>query len=122
MLKTAVFLHGYNVNEKNWERVVWGVLPDKPGRIPVAIAVALEEGAEHLILFGSSIGKEKDGKWLSSGRWMTDLLCERFGELKQFTILQPLRELSLEQIRERIEGIFQLIEEPERPANTLGEL
>jgi len=127
-LKTAVLLHTYNVNETNWKDVVWGVPPDRPGRIPMAIAVALEEDAEYLILFGSSIGKvkikerEEEDAWISSGAWMAELMRERFYELAKFTILEALRQLPIEEVRHKIDAIYELIEEPERPANTFGEL
>ena len=121
-LKTAVLLHAYNANEKNWEYVVWGVPPNKPGRIPTAVAVALEEDAEHLILFGSSSGKtEQGGAWRSSGLCMNDLLFSLVDALKEFTILHALRMTSLDKIRAKL-SVFELIEGPERPANTLEEL
>lgn len=122
-MKTAVLLHGYNANEKNWDYVVWGESPDKPGRIPTAVAVALEENAELLVLFGSSIGKEDEsGVWKSSGKLMTELLFRRFEELGKFTILHALREIPLKKIRRRIEVVYRLVEELERPANTFGEM
>lgn|GEM_PF-2744719 len=117
-MKTAVLLHGYNVNEKNWEYVIWGISPDKPGRIPVAIATALEEDADFFLLFGSSMGK--GGK--SSGKWMKNFLYKRFTDLKKFTVLCALRDFPIDKIRRKIDATFELIEGPERPANTLGEL
>ncbi len=122
-LKTAVLLHAYNANEKNWDYVVWGVPPDKPGRIPTAVAVALEEDAEHLILFGSSIGKtEPGGAWTSSGLCMNNLLFSLLDALKEFTILYALRRFSLSRIRAKISSAFEVIDGPERPVNTLEEL
>lgn len=121
--RTLVLLHGYDANEGNWERVVWGIPPDKPGRIPMAVAVALEENAEHLVLFGSSVGKEvKDGLWWSVGRWMAYLLFTRLEGLKEFTILSALQDFNQTEISENLVKIFRLIEEPDRPANTMGEL
>ena len=117
-----MLLHGYNVNEVNWEHVVWGNPPGEPGRIPTAVAVTLEENAEILLLFGSSIGQERCGEWVSSGRWMAELLSVRFEQLKEFTILRALQSFSLKQINRKIKKTFKLIEEPDRPANTVGEL
>ena len=98
-MKTAVLLHGFNANELNWDHVVWGEPPDKPGRIPTAVAVALEEDADSLLVFGSSLGKEQDGQWKSSGRLMTELMWQHFGGLKEFTILHALRETPLGEIQ-----------------------
>jgi len=121
-IKTAVLLLGYNVEEKNWTETVWGTPPDRPGRIPMAVAVMLEEDADHLIIFGSSLGKEKNGKWLSSGRWMRDWLFARVDTLKQFTILEAFKQLSCNYTMSRIERTFELIEGPEKPSNTFEEI
>jgi hypothetical protein len=118
-MKTVVLLHGYNVNELNWEDVVWGRYPDQPGRIPTAIAVALEEKTNNLILFGSSVGRDVGAGFESSGKCMVELLEKRFEELKNFTVLSVLRNFS----RSRAETLIELIEEgPVKVKNTLDEM
>lgn len=124
-MKTVILLHGYNANEQNWEQVVWGVPPDQPGRIPTAVSVALQENADLLLLWGSSLGKEINGEWFSSGRLMTDLLFARFDTLPHFNILSHLISTSFEdfeQFRVKFTQIYELIENPYRAPNTKGEL
>lgn len=121
--RTVILLHGYNANEQNWHHVVWGTPPDKPGRIPAAIAVTLDEGADNLFLFGSSIGKEfSPGQWKSSGKYMMELMYERVEELKKFTVLRIFQNFSTQQIKEQLDSKFRLIESPERLATTASEI
>jgi hypothetical protein len=110
---------GFNPNEINWTDVVWGHHPNWPGRIPAAINAALEEKAESLILFGSSIGKKDGAVFKSGGKLMLELLEERFDELKKFTVFPALKKFSFYQF----EYLFELIEEgPVHVKNTLDEM
>lgn len=122
-MKTAILLHGYDANEQNRDYVVWGVPPDKPGRIPTAVAAALEEDAECLVIFGSSVEKKTDaGMVWSSGRWMEELLRDRWEELKAFSVLPVFQSFSQKQISNELDRMFRLIEEPDKPKNTMEEL
>ncbi|MFA5086932.1 MAG: hypothetical protein WC470_01365 [Candidatus Paceibacterota bacterium] len=116
--KTAILLHSYGAKEPNWDYVVWGEAPDKPGRIPTAIAALFEEEADLLLLLGSLIFK--DGK--STGRLMKELLDERFDKLKDFTILKSLENVSIGQIREKVGKVFKLVEDLEQNTMTTEEL
>jgi len=116
--KTAILLHSYGANQPNWEEVVWGEAPDRPGRIPTAIAALFEEEADLLLLLGSLI--YKDGK--STGRLMKELLDERFNELKDFTILKAFNGVSIEEIRKKTSKVFKLVEDLERNTVTKEEL
>lgn len=104
-MKTGVFVHGYNVNEKNWERVVWGIPPDRPGRIVKGVALLLEEKADLLFLIGTAIGK--DGK--NIGEWMRDLLFLKITELPQFAIYPVLTRFSSEEIKRKLETKLVLV-------------
>jgi len=115
--RSLVLLHGYAAGERNWERVVFGIPPNLPGRIPTAIAEAIRINAD-IILFGSSVGKEVDGVRRSSGYLMTELLKSRYGDLKEFTILRELKDID----KKKVVFTFELVEDEERPANTTGEL
>jgi 5S rRNA maturation endonuclease (ribonuclease M5) len=95
-MKNVVLLHGYNPNEPNWERVVWGEAPNLPGRIPTAVAAALEnrKNRTEIILFHATD---------DSGPMMRDLLVERFEDLKKFTCFEVFRQLSIEEMREHLQ-------------------
>jgi hypothetical protein len=116
--KTAILLHSYGAKEPNWEYVVWGEAPNKPGRIPTAIAALFEEEADLLLLLGSLIFK--DGK--STGRLMKELLDERFNELKDFTILKSLQGVSIDEIKKKTNKVFKLVEDLEQNTITTEEL
>lgn len=116
--KTAILLHSYNANESNWEEVVWGEPPNKPGRIPTAIAALFEEEADLLLLLGSLIFKE--GK--STGGLMKGLLDERFDQLKDFTILKAFDGITINEIREKVNKVFKLVEDLEQNTVTTEEL
>ena len=119
--KTAVLIHGYNINEKNWEQVVWGSAPNDPGRIPIAIATVMEEDADFLFLFNSSRRKKVDGVWVSGEEQMIKLLLSRLEQLPRFA-LYGLRNFSLKQIREKIKKTLRLEEAPQKLKNTWDEL
>jgi len=116
-MKKGVFVHSYNVNERNWLETVWGTPPDKPGRLVRGISVFLESRANLLILIGSAIGK--DGK--SSGEWMRDLLYQKIAELPQFSIYPVFGRLSPSEIKTKLDRKLKLIPGPE-VRNTADEL
>lgn len=86
---------GYSPKEKNFEEVVWGIPPDKPGRMVRGLKDLLEDPeAKTMIITG---GTEKDGR--KEAEWMRDLLYQKLEELKQFS--DPVfQKFSTQEIRE----------------------
>lgn len=82
--KTGVLVHGYNLNAEGWESVAWGEPPDRAGRVPMGIFVALCEQAE-VVVFGSGASR-KNG--LLESEATVRLMRERFDELARFTIFE----------------------------------
>ncbi|MCD6177914.1 YdcF family protein [bacterium] len=80
-MRRAVVVLGYSPNQENFEEVVWGIPPDKPGRIVTGLKIFLENQAELLIITG---GTEKEGK--KEAEVMRDLLYEKIEELYDFTV------------------------------------
>lgn len=106
-MKDIVFMHGYDPGKKNWDSVVWGITPDKPGRVPTAILVALEQNAEIIVLNAA------DG----SGPKMMELFEKR--SLKGFNCFKGMTD---EEIRKKISyQIIDFVDEESRPKNTKEE-
>lgn len=82
--KTGILVHGYNLNAERWESVAWGEPPDRAGRVPMGVFVALCEQAE-VMVFGSGASR-KDG--LLESETTARLLRERFDELAGFSIFE----------------------------------
>lgn len=107
--KTGVLVHGYNLHAGQWEDVAWGAPPERIGRVPMGVFVALSEQAD-VMVFGSG-ASEKDG--LLESEATERLLWERFDKLAGFAVLRKhLPELkhpdSTGTYRERIESILHL--------------
>ena len=107
--KTGVLVHGYNLNAEGWESVAWGAPPDRAGRVPMGVFVALCEQAE-VMIFGS--GASTKDRLLESEA-TARLLWERFDELADFAIFENhLPEMSHQnaagRYRERIESVLRL--------------
>ncbi len=108
-MKTKVLVHGYNPKEPNWERVIWGEPPDKPGRVPMAVAAAIESNGE-LIIFHAT-----DGSGPMMIKYWEDH-CNQFGE---FTCFDILKRISVDDIIATLN--IQIVDLPVRPKNTWEE-
>lgn len=83
MKTRGVFVHGYELRSENFDEVMWGTPPDRPGRLPKGIAVFLEQRTNHLVL-GSGTTKG------SEAQVITEHLFVRFNELQGFSCLNSL--------------------------------
>ena len=79
-MKSAVVVLGYNVNESNFDEVVWGRPPDCPGRLVKGAAIFLEEDADIFFITGCGGRDNKEGVEI-----MRDLLYSRAQFLEEFT-------------------------------------
>lgn len=86
---------GYSPNQENFKEVVWGIPPDKPGRLVTGLKIFLEEEVELLIITG---GTEKEGK--KEAEWMKNLLYEKINQLSDFTVFPVFEEHSSWEIEE----------------------
>lgn len=84
--RTGVLIHGYHLQAKGWENIVWGV-PPLIGRLPKGTAVALETEAE-VVVFGTG-ASEKGGK--KEAEVIRDYLFENFFELEKFPIYNGIK-------------------------------
>lgn len=82
--KTGILVHGYNLHAGQWEDVAWGTPPERIGRVPMGVFIALSEQAD-VMVFGSS-ASEKDG--LLESEATARLLWERFDELAGFDVFK----------------------------------
>ncbi|MDD9949350.1 MAG: YdcF family protein [candidate division Zixibacteria bacterium] len=82
--RTGILVHGYNLHAGQWEDVTWGAPPERIGRVPMGVLVALSEQAD-VMVFGSG-ASEKDGLLESAAT--ARLLWERFDELAGFTVFK----------------------------------
>ncbi|MBE9593394.1 MAG: YdcF family protein [Proteobacteria bacterium] len=83
--RVGVLIHGYHLQAKNWENIVWGE-PPLMGRLPKGTAVALETEAE-VVVFGTG-ASEKGGK--KEAEVIRDYLFEHFFELEKFSAFNGL--------------------------------
>ncbi|MCY3772781.1 MAG: YdcF family protein [Gemmatimonadetes bacterium] len=107
--KTGILVHGYNLNAERWESVAWGETPDRLGRVPLGVFVALCEQAD-VMVFGSGASR-KNGMLESEAT--ARLLRERFDELVGFSVFEKhLPELkhpdSSGLYRKQIESVLRL--------------
>ena len=107
--KTGILVHGYNLHAGQWEDVTWGAPPERIGRVPMGVLVALSEQAD-VMVFGSG-ASEKDG--LLESEATARLLWERFDELAGFAVFKGwetelTRPTATGRFRRRIESILHL--------------
>lgn len=86
--KAGVWIHGCHLQSDGWEEIMWGIPPDKPGRIPQGVLLAWEEQAS-LLGMGTGASKSKDGRF--EGEFIADTLMERLDSLQDFTHLQHIQ-------------------------------
>jgi len=98
-LKKAVVVLGYSPNQENFKEVVWGISPDKPGRIVTGLKVFLEDPEARILIITG--GTEKDGK--KEAEWMRDLLYERMEELSGFKVFSVFQEYSSSAIKDLVD-------------------
>lgn len=85
-MKTGILVHGCHLGALNWRGIMWGHPPDQLGRIPKAVAVALQEDAEVLI-FGTGASEKNNKK---EGEYTRDFMFEHFSELKEFSYFHDI--------------------------------
>ena len=107
--KTGILVHGYNLHAGQWEDVTWGAPPERIGRVPMGVLVALSEQAD-VMVFGSG-ASEKDGMLESEAT--ARFLWERFDELTGFAVFKGwenelTRPHGADRFRQRIESILHL--------------
>ncbi|MCY3714676.1 MAG: YdcF family protein [Gemmatimonadetes bacterium] len=107
--KTGVLVHGYNLHAALWEDVAWGTPPERIGRVPMGVFVALSEQAD-VMVFGSG-ASEKDG--LLESEAAVRLLWDRFDELAGFAVFKGweselTRPAAAGGFRQRIESMLHL--------------
>jgi len=114
----AIFSHGYNPNETNWENTVWGT-PVAPGRLIRAVVELIRRDADMLILSTSGVCLE--GTDRREGEILRDFLFDHIGEIKRFNYLFPiLDDFDEEEIAEIVKYRLVLIQTD--ALNTQGEL
>ena len=107
--KTAVLLHIYDFREPNWREVVIGT-PKAPGRIPAAIAVALETQAELILAFREEISFGKETK--NEAELTRDALFSLIDDLREFACSFPVfNHFALGEIRGIMQRIFFISDE-----------
>lgn len=102
--RTGVVLHTFETADPHWYSAMWGI-PAEPGRIPTAVATALETEAELLLVF--TCISPLNGQ--NTGAAIRDLLFARIEELPEFAPSLPmLGKFSPAEIRETLGRIFLL--------------
>ena len=107
--KTGVLVHGYNLHAGQWEDVAWGAPPERTGRVPMGVFIALCEQADVLV-FGSG-ASERNG--LLESEATARLLWERFDELAGFAVFKGretewTRPPAAGRFKQRIESMLHL--------------
>lgn len=105
----------YNVAEPNWEKTVWGIPPEKPGRLVKAATVMLDEDPDMVIITGGA--GQKDGR--SEAWWMRKRLYDGLDELDKFTAYPILQRFSGDQTEKRLNEILVLEETAKNTAENL---
>jgi hypothetical protein len=103
IMKSSVIVMGYNVNEPNYEEVVWGEPPHRPGRLVKGAAIFLEEDAEIFFLTGCGGRDGREGVEITR-----DLLYERIKYLEEFTVCPIFRMYHHSIILDRLEQAIRL--------------
>lgn len=84
---TGILLHGYHLEARNWEYVVWGEEPNQLGLIPKTILTILDEGIERVQkLFIGTGASEYDG--VKESECILRCMLENLGKLQRFTAIK----------------------------------
>lgn len=113
--KKGVLMLGYNTSEPNWEETVWGVPPDRPGRVVKTAAVILSENPEIAVISGG-LGR-KEGK--SEAWWAKQRLYDGLDKLKDFTIYPVFQRFSAKEIEEKLNKVLKLEEKARNTAENI---
>ncbi|RJR13361.1 hypothetical protein C4585_02270 [Candidatus Parcubacteria bacterium] len=113
----AIFVHGLNLYDKDWERCVWGVPPKALGRVPKALHLLLTEYSDaEAIVFGS--GATKRGEVFESEETLR-YLFENFNRLREF---DEFRDLSVADLERLYHNLVEIEEVQTTSVNTYTEL
>ncbi len=93
-MKTGVLVHGCNLLIENWRHVAWGDPPDRLGRIPQGVLVAVEHDAS-TIVFGTGASSkafrlgdtDKKDQELLEANYSLEYLRAHFASLAKFSVL-----------------------------------
>jgi hypothetical protein len=97
-MRTGILVHGCHLEAFDWRGIVWGSPPHEPGRIPMAVYVAVKEDAD-VIVFGTG-ASERGGK--KESEFTREYLLEHFSELEEFSCFDGM---AIGQQRDRMEAI-----------------
>jgi hypothetical protein len=96
----GIWVHGRHVNAEEWERLVWGEPPRKPGSLTRLVVEMLNWGPEHIgfIGFGTGASRTEDGLFESEA--MKRYLLKYLDELSEFDAItgHPMAILLEEQV------------------------
>lgn len=84
----GLLVHGCHLQADSWKEIVWGIPPDRLGRLPQAVLLAQEESAKVVVL-GTGASKAPDGRL--EGQFTLDYLLDRLDRLHDFKALQRYR-------------------------------
>lgn len=102
-MSTGMYVHGLNLNDQEWDRIVWGQPPHTMGRVPRAVHFLMTRGQDvELMLFGSG-GSRRDG--FAEGLYTLKYLLTRWWDLREFNAFKRHSKLNLWLLRRRLERI-----------------
>lgn len=100
---TGVFVHGLNLNNPEWEHVIWGSPPDNLGRVPKAVHYLRTRGHDvGLMLFGSG-ASEKEG--LKEAEYTLRYLMRNWHRLQQFRHFKECSWLGMQLLKRRVKRL-----------------
>jgi len=97
----GVSIHGYSLHAPNFEEVIWGIPPDRPGRLPKGVAIFLEQEAKFLSIGTGATKREGDGKL--EAEVIAEYLFDHFGDLVDFTCIRELLAQKWRHAKEHVE-------------------
>ena len=98
-MKTGILIHGLHLEISDWERVVWGVAPDMPGRLPHAMWLTNRYDVVSIVL-GTGASKKDN---LTEGEYAIQYLLDHWGDLTSFEIL---KDVDLDALRKKVEPLL----------------
>lgn len=78
----GILVHGCHLQADGWEDIVWGHPPNKLGRLPHAVLMAVQLQVEVVVL-GTGASVSPDGRL--EGKYTLDYLMEHLSQLHDFT-------------------------------------
>lgn len=102
-MSTGMYVHGLNLNDPEWDRIVWGQPPHTMGRVPRAVHFLMTRGQDvELMLFGSG-ASHRDG--IAEGLYTLKYLLRRWWDLREFDVFKRHSRFYLWLLRRRLERI-----------------